>query len=130
MDRLSQLDNVIYSPVWPQYTDVIAAMSRAAVCATDSGSMQEEMNVLGTPCVTLRFGSDRSESIMNGGNVLAPPIDPVLVRECIEFAWANEEMKNAPKIYGENVSAKCIDTVEKVLETGEVFRAEEERLGL
>lgn len=130
MNRLIELDNFIYSPVWPQYTDVIAAMDRAAVIATDSGSMQEEMNVLGTPCVTLRFGSDRSESIMNGGNLLAPPIDSDLVCACVEYAWNNQAMKDAPKIYGENVSPKCIDTVEKVLETGEVFRAEEERLGL
>jgi hypothetical protein len=48
----------------------------------------------------------------------------------VEYAWDNEEMKNAPKIYGENVSSKCIDAVEQVLETGEVFRAEEERIGL
>src|SRR3989344_8736570 len=54
--------NFILSEVWPEYTDVIAAMTKAAVCATDSGSMQEEMNILGIPCVTLRFGSDRSES--------------------------------------------------------------------
>ncbi len=122
--------NFVYSPVWSQYTDVIAAMSKAAVCATDSGSMQEEMNVLGVPCVTLRFGSDRSESILNGGNVIAPPVESTLVKRIIEHAWDNKEMRDAPKIYGQNVSSLCIDAVEDVLESGEVFRNEEERLGL
>jgi UDP-N-acetylglucosamine 2-epimerase (non-hydrolysing) len=122
--------NFIYSPVWPQYTDVIAAMSKAAVCATDSGSMQEEMNILGVPCVTLRFGSDRSESIMNGGNIIAPPVDGTLVRKIIDFAWGNEYMKRRPKIYGEDVSKKCIDEVVKVLDAGEMFRTEEDRLHL
>jgi hypothetical protein len=31
---------------------------------------------------------------------------------------------------GKDVSAKCIDAVEKVLKTGEIFRTEEERVGL
>ncbi len=123
-------DNFVYSPVWAEYVDVIAAMGRAAVCATDSGSMQEEMNVMGIPCVTLRFGSDRPESAINGGNLIAPPVDAALIKQMIDYAWNNEDMKNAPKIYGEQVSKKCIDAVEKVLAEGEVFRAEEERIGL
>ncbi len=125
-----EYSNFVYSPVWPLYTDVIAAMSRAAVCATDSGSMQEEMNVLGVPCVTLRFGSDRSESIINGGNIIAPPVDSHLIRRIIDFAWDNQLLRDAPKIYGRNVSSSCITAVEDVLEQGEVFRSEEERLGL
>lgn len=120
--------NFVYSPVWPLYTDVIAAMNKAAVCATDSGSMQEEMNVLGVPCVTLRFGSDRAESAINGGNLIAPPVDSQLIRRVIDFAWDNRDMRNAPKIYGENVSSNCITAVEDVLAKGEVFRTEEERL--
>lgn len=120
--------NFVFCDVWPEYGDVIAAMSKASVCATDSGSMQEEMNVLGIPCVTLRFGSDRSESAMAGGNIIAPPIDSKIIQNIIEFAWDNDDMKKTPQLYGENVSAKCIDTVENVLKEGEVFRSEEERI--
>lgn len=122
--------NFVYSPVWAEYVDVIAAMSKAAVCATDSGSMQEEMNVMGIPCVTLRFGSDRSEAAMAGGNLIAPPVDSTAIKQLIEYAWDNPDLKAAEKIYGENVSAKCIDTVESVLKNSEVFREEEERLGM
>jgi len=120
--------NFIYSPVWAEYVDVMAAMAKASVCATDSGSMQEEMNAMGVPCVTLRFGSDRSESAMAGGNLIAPPMDAAVIKKMIEFAWDNKEMRKAPKLYGKNVSAKCIDAVEKVLKAGEVFRSDEERL--
>jgi UDP-N-acetylglucosamine 2-epimerase (non-hydrolysing) len=123
-------ENFVYSSVWPEYVDVIAAMSKAAVCATDSGSMQEEMNVMGIPCVTLRFGSERSESAMGGGNLIAPPVDSGVIHSLVTYAWNNEEMKNAPKLYGENVSAKCIDAVESVLENGEAFRSDDERLSL
>lgn len=122
--------NFVYSQVWPEYRDVVAAMSRASVCATDSGSMQEEMNVLGVPCVTLRFGSDRSESALCGGNVIAPPTDAALVKKIIEYAWNNAEMRAVPKIYGSDVSRASIDIVENVLAGGEVFRTEEDRLRL
>ncbi len=121
--------NFILSDVWPEYGDVIAAMSKASVCATDSGSMQEEMNVLGIPCVTLRFGSDRSESAIAGGNLIAPPVDAGIIQQMIEYAWDNPEMKKAPKIYGKNVSVACIDVVEKILQSGSIFRSDEERLG-
>ncbi len=122
--------NFVHSPVWAEYVDVIAAMSKAAVCATDSGSMQEEMNAMGIPCVTLRFGSDRSESIINGGNLIAPPVHAKAIKTLIEYAWDNAAMRKAPKIYGTDVSAKCIDAVEAVLEKGEVFRTEEERVSI
>lgn len=118
----------VYSPVWPEYRDVVAAMSRAAVCATDSGSMQEEMNALGVPCVTLRFGSDRSESVIAGGNLIAPPVGGEMIRKIIEFAWNNADMRRAPKLYGKDVSKKSIDVVEEVLKKGRIFRNEEERL--
>lgn len=121
--------NFVYSPVWAEYVDVVAAMSRAAVCATDSGSMQEEMNAMGIPCVTLRFGSDRSESIINGGNIIAPPVDADVIRSIINYAWDNTQMRSVKKLYGSNVSAKCVDAVEGVLEKGEVFRDEGVRLG-
>jgi UDP-N-acetylglucosamine 2-epimerase (non-hydrolysing) len=120
--------NFIFSDVWAEYVDVVAAMSKASVCATDSGSMQEEMNAMGIPCVTLRFGSDRSEAAIAGGNLIAPPTDARLIKQMIEFAWDNKDMRKAPKIYGKNVSEKCIDAVEKVLKKGSVFRSEEERL--
>jgi UDP-N-acetylglucosamine 2-epimerase (non-hydrolysing) len=122
--------NFVYSSVWPEYGDVVAAMNRAAVCATDSGSMQEEMNALGVPCVTMRFGSDRSESAIAGGNLIAPPIDSLLIKKMIDYAWDNKTMRATSKLYGKNVSATSIDVVESVLAKGEVFRTEEERLAV
>lgn len=122
--------NFVLTEVWPEYGDVIAAMSKAAVCATDSGSMQEEMNVLGVPCVTLRYGSDRSESVMAGGNLIAPPVESDLIVRMIEYAWNSPVMRSAPKIYGANVSKQSVDAIEGVLKGGEVFRGEEQRIGL
>jgi UDP-N-acetylglucosamine 2-epimerase (non-hydrolysing) len=129
-DWQKRYGHFVYTPVWPEYKDVMAAMSRAAVCATDSGSMQEEMNAMRIPCVTLRFGSDRSESAMAGGNVIAPPTDGSTIAALVRHAWNNEAFKKVEPIYGDDVSAKSIDAVERILATGDIFRSDEFRLGL
>ncbi len=123
-------ETFIYSDVWPYYRDVIAAMRVCALVATDSGSMQEEMNILGVPCVTLRFGSDRGESILAGGNLLAPPIDSDFVVTIIKGAISNQKLASVGNIYGERVSEKIVSEVLKRLEAGEsMFRTEEQRIG-
>jgi UDP-N-acetylglucosamine 2-epimerase (non-hydrolysing) len=135
-DRVEKLakdypDTFIYSDVWPYYRDVIAAMRVCAAIATDSGSMQEEMNILGVPCVTLRFGSDRGESILAGGNIQAPPIDSDFIVEIVKGAVHNKDMAGVGNIYGERVSVKIVDEVLKRADeqTG-LFQSEEQRLKL
>lgn len=123
-------ERFIYSDVWPYYRDVIAAMRKCAAVATDSGSMQEEMNILGVPCVTLRFGSDRGESVLAGGNVQAPPIDSDFVVEIIKGAMNNETMANVGNIYGEDVSKRLVDGVlARVDDELGLFQTEERRIG-
>jgi UDP-N-acetylglucosamine 2-epimerase (non-hydrolysing) len=135
-DRLEQLissypKTFIYSDVWPYYRDVIAAMRQCAAVATDSGSMQEEMNILGIPCVTLRFGTDRGETILAGCNIQAPPIDSDFVVEIIKGALHNKQMASVGNIYGVDVSKKLVDGVlARVDQKMGLFRTEEARLEL
>ncbi len=124
-------ETFIYSDVWPYYRDVIAAMRRCAAVATDSGSMQEEMNILGVPCVTLRFGSDRGESVLAGGNIQAPPIDSDFVVEIIKGAMNNAAMASVGNIYGEDVSKKIVDGVlARADDSMGLFQTEEARIHL
>lgn len=124
-------ETFLYSDVWPHYRDVIAAMLQCAVVATDSGSMQEEMNILGVPCVTLRFGTDRGESVLAGSNVLAPPVTPEFVVSVIEGAMGDPALREAGNIYGEHVSQRLVEEVLRRLRPGTgLFRSEEQRLGL
>ncbi len=126
--------NFIYSEVWPQYTDVIAAMKKCSVIATDSGSIQEETNTLGIPGVVLRFNSDRPEAVFEGSNIIAPPIKTEIVTKIIQDVMdsdLNKQMKNSKKLYGENVSEKIVSITKKITEKEELFELfEHERLGL
>jgi len=126
--------NFIYSPVWPSYIDVVAAMGQCTVIATDSGSIQEEANILGIPLITLRFNTDRPETVFAGANILAPPIRDEIVYRIVRAVYDNEtiraEMLQAGKLYGANVSEKIVDVVNGIISSGPLFELlEHERLG-
>lgn len=124
--------NFTFIPTIP-YTDSIALIKKSRLVATDSGGVQEEGNVLHIPVATVRFNSDRPETIMEGSNILAPPISgEVLTKiftECLENDSLNREMRDSKPLYGKEVSKKIIDAVYSVSEEN-AFRFEHERLGL
>jgi UDP-N-acetylglucosamine 2-epimerase (non-hydrolysing) len=53
------------------FRDLLALQASARLVMTDSGGLQEETCVLGTPCVVLRTHTDRPETIEVGASVLA-----------------------------------------------------------
>jgi len=66
------------------YLEFLNLMSNAAVVLTDSGGMQEETTILGTPCLTLRENTERPVTITVGTNRLVNPD-----RDSIIQAWKN-----------------------------------------
>ncbi|MDD2515737.1 MAG: UDP-N-acetylglucosamine 2-epimerase [Candidatus Gracilibacteria bacterium] len=122
--------NFAYGPALAHHHEVIDMISKAGAVVTDSGSMQEEANIVNTPCVTLRFGSDRAETLLAGTNVIAPPVNSNLIADIIKGAIGNKNMKKG-NLYGENVSEKIVDEVTGILQSdGKLFRFDDERLGL
>lgn len=123
-------DTFIYSEAITFHRDMVAIMLKSPVVVIDSGSMQEELNVLGVPCVTLRFGTDRGETLLAGSNILAPPIDSGFIFEIINGAIDNRAMRSVGNIYGKDVAKKIVDEViERVRPETGLFITEEQRLG-
>lgn len=123
-------ENFAYGPALAHHAEVIDMISKAWAVVTDSGSMQEEANIVWTPCVTLRFGSDRIETVLAWANIIAPPINSKLIAEIIKWAIWNKEMKKE-NIYWSNVSEKIVNWVMWMLKThGKLFLLDDERLGL
>ncbi len=122
--------NFAYGPALAHHCEVIDMISQAGAVVTDSGSMQEEANIVGTPCITLRFWSDRTETILAGVNIIAPPINSNLIAEIIKGAIGNKCMKTK-NLYWQNVSKKIVDEVLNLLsKNGTLFLLDDERLGL
>jgi UDP-N-acetylglucosamine 2-epimerase (non-hydrolysing) len=48
----------------------LAMQRHAAAVLTDSGCMQEEAYILGTPCITVRENTERHLTVQHGGNVV------------------------------------------------------------
>lgn len=60
-------------PVDPlPYRAMVAGVTRARAVVTDSGGLQKEAFVLGTPCTTVRTETEWTETLEDGWNVLAP----------------------------------------------------------
>jgi UDP-N-acetylglucosamine 2-epimerase (non-hydrolysing) len=53
------------------FMDFLQAESGARLVLTDSGGVQEECCILGTPCVTIRENTERPETVEVGANILA-----------------------------------------------------------
>ncbi|MBS7612405.1 UDP-N-acetylglucosamine 2-epimerase (non-hydrolyzing) [Candidatus Bathyarchaeota archaeon] len=69
------------------YLSFLKLESGARLILTDSGGVQEEACILKAPCVTLRYNTERPETLEVGANVLAGT-DPV------EIVRRTEEMLN------------------------------------
>lgn len=128
-EKIEQLSkehkNFIYSPVWPKYSDVISAMQYCSVIATDSGSIQEEANILNIPLVTLRFNTERPETIFSGSGILAPPIKEEIVYKIIKEVHENQELRKrmvgTENLYGEDVGEKIVSAVNKLIDENYLF---------
>jgi len=95
---------LIIDPV--KYTDSLSYIRHAELVVTDSGGIQEEAGILGTPCVVLRKTTDRPELVDMKASVL---IDPEKEKwKAFKFA------KKWKHPYGQDVSKKIVDRMEKL----------------
>lgn len=123
-------DTFAYGPALAHHAEVVDMLQNAGAVMSDSGSMQEEANILWVPCITVRFGSDRAETILAGANIIAPPINSELIVKIAEGAVNNKQMRKE-NLYGKNVSKKIVDSVlEMIKKDGKLFQFDDERLDL
>ncbi|HSD25625.1 MAG TPA: UDP-N-acetylglucosamine 2-epimerase (non-hydrolyzing) [Solirubrobacterales bacterium] len=79
------------------YTDFIGLEAEARLVVTDSGGVQEETSVLGTPCLTYRTTTERPVTIELGTNELVG-VDPQALREAAERELGEEVPADPPEI--------------------------------
>jgi UDP-N-acetylglucosamine 2-epimerase (non-hydrolysing) len=79
------------------YDDFIALEAEARLVITDSGGVQEETSVLGTPCLTYRTTTERPITVELGTNELIG-VDPGALREAAERSFAADVPGKPPEI--------------------------------
>jgi UDP-N-acetylglucosamine 2-epimerase (non-hydrolysing) len=87
------------------FLDFLQLEQNARVVLTDSGGVQEEACILGTPCVTLRTNTERPETLSVGSNVLAGTY-PKNILECTSVMYLKKNGWENP--FGDGASAKRI----------------------
>jgi len=123
--------NFAYWSALAHHAEVIDMISKAWAVVTDSWSMQEEANIVWVPCVTVRFWSDRTETILAWTNIIAPPVNSNLIADIVKWAISNKDMINKKHLYWENVSKKIVDEVLLMLKKDwKLFKYDDERLHL
>ena len=114
-DELDSLKHVhIIKPVG--YLDFLLLTSKSKLILTDSGGLQEEAITLNVPALTLRYNTERPETVAAGGNILVGSNKDVIVENANKILNDKkffDKMSNALNPYGVGNSAKLIvDAIE------------------
>ena len=115
-DELNNLSHVhIIKPIG--YLDFLQLTSKSTLILTDSGGLQEEAITLDVPALTLRYNTERPETVTAGGNILVGADKDAILENANKILNDEEfaqKMKNAINPYGQGDSAK--KTVDAIAE--------------
>jgi UDP-N-acetylglucosamine 2-epimerase (non-hydrolysing) len=93
------------------FTDFVRLEQSAACLLSDSGTVQEEACLLGTPNVTLRDVTERPETLECGSNILAGA-DPDAIERAVAFVMNRGTAWTPPAEYlAENVAARACGVI-------------------
>ena len=109
-DRLNNLEHVhIIKPVG--YLDFLLLISKSTIILTDSGGLQEEAITLDVPALTLRYNTERPETVTAGGNILVGSDKEVILenaRKILDDEEFANKMKSAKNPYGMGNAAELM----------------------
>ena len=120
-DELNDLEHVhIIKPLG--YLDFLLLTSKSTLILTDSGGLQEEAITLDVPALTLRYNTERPETVTAGGNILVGSDKDAILENAFKILSDEEfanKMRNAPNPYGMGDSAKItVDAIEDYYNRG------------
>jgi UDP-N-acetylglucosamine 2-epimerase (non-hydrolysing) len=98
------------------YSTFLSFESNSRLVLTDSGGVQEEACILKIPCVTLRYNTERAETLEVGANVLAGT-DPDSIVDKVDRMLERKHDWDNP--FGDgNAGKRIVDIVSNKLEQG------------
>ena len=119
-EKLDSLNHIhIIKPIG--YLDFLLLLSKSIIILTDSGGLQEEAITLNVPALTLRYNTERPETVTEGGNILVGCEKDTIVKTANKILNDGEFyslMASAKNPYGDGSSGKQIlDIIEKSSES-------------
>ena len=90
------------------YLDFLCLMKYARIVVTDSGGIQEETTILGTPCVTVRENTERPVTVEFGTNTIAGT-ETNKIKAAIRRQIARRVRAEAPKNWDGHAARRIVD---------------------
>lgn len=92
------------------YSDLLHAMSHAALVITDSGGLQEEAPTFGAPVIVVRNTTERPEGIEAGFAKLVPPNRAAIAAEALVWLHTDRrrQLVSCANPYGDGQAARRI----------------------
>ncbi len=107
-DKVRGTDNIILlHPL--NYHEMLRLNMSATMILTDSGGLQEECTVLGTPCLTLRWNTERPITLrQHGGASLLVGNNIDLIRREYQKTLLIERKPHRPQLWDGKTAARCL----------------------
>jgi UDP-N-acetylglucosamine 2-epimerase (non-hydrolysing) len=111
LKRTETSDNIVLlHPV--SYHDMLRLNMGAKVLFTDSGGLQEECTVLGTPCITLRSNTERPVTLReNGGASILVGNNIDRLREEFHSALKRPRQPVRPELWDGHTAERCLRAI-------------------
>ena len=94
------------------YHEMLRMNMGATIMLTDSGGLQEECCVLGTPCLTLRWNTERPVTLReHGGASVLVGNEVARIRKEFLDTLSQEPAPLRPELWDGNTAARCVEAI-------------------
>lgn len=93
------------------YLDFLKLMKESRIVFTDSGGIQEETTVLGIPCLTLRYNTERPVTITSGTNSLVGADRERIINEARKRLNGFSTQYSIPPLWDGHAAERIVDII-------------------
>lgn len=110
-DKAASTPNLILlNPIG--YHEMLRLNMSADIMLTDSGGLQEECCVLGTPCLTLRWNTERPITLKeHGGASVLVGNNIARIREEYQIALNSQRKPQRPELWDGKTAIRCVEAL-------------------
>lgn len=109
-DIINQKNLILLEPL--SYLEMVKLNMNARVMLTDSGGLQEECTILGTPCLTLRWNTERPMTLAEyGGASILVGNNIDRIRSEYNFAVKKQRKPVRPDLWDGHTAERCLNAI-------------------